>query len=361
MSSAWVRKRSCSGRSRGRRGTTLLAGELQVDTRAALSALHRQDLALDDVIYGRTERRGLAKLLAQPQQAATARPVRDPVPKKPLDDDKRTALRTALGAPDLMVVKGPPGTGKTRWIAELVYQQLHAEPDTRILIASQTHVALDNAVVKVKELDPTISVLRVARPDEPRVAEAVAPLRLDAQLDAWGEHAQRSGQAWLTMWAKREGVDPDAIRVAMDLEALAAELARTESLEGEVNKARAAVASLQSASGSLGSSSATGDTVRGISQALAEHQAELRRAQARGRELLAGLVEADQFTSDTKIGAVRVDALRDRAAALAPDTPAGRRCRALIELLGEWHARFGSTPEFTAAALARSQWSQRRA
>jgi len=333
----------------------LLAGELQVDTRAALSALHRQDLALDDVIYGRAERRGLAKLLAQPQQAATARPVRDPVPKKPLDDDKRTALRTALGAPDLMVVKGPPGTGKTRLIAELVYQQLHAEPDTRILIASQTHVALDNAVVKVKELDPTISVLRVARPDEPRVAEAVAPLRLDAQLDAWGEHAQRSGQAWLTMWAKREGVDPKAIRVAMDLEALAAELARTESLEGEVKKARAAVASLRSASGSSGSSSATGDTVRGLSQALAEHQAELRRAQARGRELLAGLVEADQFATDTKIGAVRVEDLRDRAAALAPDTPAGRRCRALIELLGEWRARFGSTPEFTAAALARSQ------
>ena len=102
------------------------------------------------------ERRGLAKLLAQPQQAATARPVRDPVPKKPLDDDKRTALRTALGAPDLMVVKGPPGTGKTRLIAES-YQQLHAEPDTRILIASQTHVALDNAVVKVK-----------ARPDDLR-------------------------------------------------------------------------------------------------------------------------------------------------------------------------------------------------
>jgi hypothetical protein len=333
----------------------LIAGELQFDTRAALSSLHRQDLALDDVIYGRAERRGLAKLLAQPQLAASARPVRDPVPRKPLDEDKRKALRTALGAPDLLVVKGPPGTGKTRLIAELVYQELHAEPDTRILIASQTHVALDNALVKVNELDPTISLLRVARPDEQRVAEAVAPMRLDAQLDAWSEHAQRSGQAWLTMWAKREGVDPKAIRVAMDLEALAAELVRAKSLESEVKKARAALANLQAAPASSGSSSATGDTARGLAEALAEHQAELRHTQARGRELLAGLVEAGQYASRTRITTLRVEDLRHRAAALAPDTPAGRRCRRLIELLGEWHARFGSTPEFTAAALARSQ------
>jgi serine/threonine protein kinase len=333
----------------------LLAGELRFDTRAALSALHRQDIALDDVIYGRAERRGLAELLAQPQRAATARLVRDPVPRQDLDEDKRKALRTALGAPDLMVVKGPPGTGKTRLIAELVYQQLHAEPDTRILIASQTHVALDNALVKVNELDPTISLLRVARPDEQRVAEAVAPLRLDAQLDAWGEHAQRSGQAWLTMWAKQEGVDPAAIRTAMDLEALAAELARIQSLQGELKAARAALASLRSATGSSGSSSATGDTVRGLTDALAEHQAELVRAQARARELLAGLIEAGQFASRTRMNRLGVADLRGRAAALAPDTPAGRRCRRLIELLGEWHARFGSTPEFMAAALARAQ------
>jgi serine/threonine protein kinase len=332
----------------------LIAGELRFDTRAAQSALHRQDIALDDVLYGRTERRGLAELLAQPNRASAARPVRDPVPRQDLDADKRNALRTALGAPDLMVVKGPPGTGKTRLIAELIYQQLHAQPDTRILIASQTHVALDNALVKVSELDPTISLLRIARPDEKRVAEAVAPLRLDAQLDAWGERAQRSGQAWLTMWAKREGVDPAAVRTAMDLEALAAELARIQSLLEEVKTARTALASLRSATGS-GSSAATGDTVRALTDAVAEHQAELRRMQARARELLAALTEAGQFSTRARIDRLRAAELRDRAAALAPDTPAGHRCRQLIEMLGEWHARFGSTPEFMAAALARTQ------
>jgi serine/threonine protein kinase len=333
----------------------LTTGELEVDTRAALSALHRQDLALDDVLYGRAERRGLAELLAQPHQAGSARPVRDPVPRQDLDEDKRAALRTALGAPDLMLVKGPPGTGKTRFIAELVYQQLHAQPDTRILIASQTHVALDNALVKVSELDPSISVLRVARPDEPRVAEAVASLRLDAQLDAWAEHAQRSGKAWLTMWAAQAGVQPDAVRTAMDLEALAAELARIDSLKTEVKAARAALAGLRSSATASGSSAATGDTVRALSSALTEHQSELRRVQARGRELLAGLIESGQFAQRTRLASLRVADLRASAASLAPDTPEGRRCRQLIELLGEWHARFGSTPEFTAAALARTQ------
>jgi len=333
----------------------LLHGQLEVDTRSALSSLHRQDVALDDVLYGRALHRGLADLLAEPAKAGQPRQVRQPVPKQDLDPDKRAALRTALGAPELMVVKGPPGTGKTRFIAELIYQQLHGEPDARILVAAQTHVALDNALAKVIQLDPSISVLRVAKPEEPRVAGAVSGLLLDGRLEAWREHAYKSGQAWLSSWAKDAGVDPAAVRNAMDLESLAGDLQQAELIRAGIKAVEEELGKLRVGASTPGSAAAAGDTVRALSAQLGERRAELRAAESHARALLGVLIGRGEYPRRMRLAGLSTAGLRSRAAGLAPQTPEGERCRELIALLAEWHARFGSTPEFAAAALARAQ------
>lgn len=332
----------------------LTTGELTVDTRAALSALQRQDLALDDVRYGRAHRPDLIQLLADPSRASQARPVREPVLRQDLDDDKRAALRTALGEPDLMVVQGPPGTGKTRLIAELIVQHLHQRPDSRILVASQTHAALDNALQRIRKLDPSLKLLRVARPGEERVAEEVADLRLDAQLDAWREDAVRSGKAWLSRWAAEAGVSPADVRAAMGLDALAAEIEHARRLRAGIDALSARLKEL-GGEPKAATTSATADTARAISDELPIHRAELRAAEARARELVVSLADEGQLGRGARLRELDPADLRERGATLAPDTPEGQRCRELIELLAQWHARFGETSEFAAAALARAQ------
>jgi len=52
----------------------------------------------------------------------------------------------ALAVEDLFFLQGPPGTGKTTAIVELVLQTLHHHPSARILITSETHMAVDNAL-----------------------------------------------------------------------------------------------------------------------------------------------------------------------------------------------------------------------
>ncbi len=328
------------------------AGELTVDTRASLSALRRQDVALDNVLYGRAQLTGLADLLLAPDRASEARAVREPTPKQTLDDDKRTALRVGLGEPDLMVVKGPPGTGKTRFIAELVFQQLHANPDSRILLASQTHVALDNALRRVRELDPSLRLLRLAKPDEDRVSDAVSDLRLDATLETWAADAERTGRAWLSTWGAKAGVTPDNVRVAMGLEALAAERDRLDALTEEVNGLSEGLESLRTRNAATGvTSEGTGE----LADQLAERRSEMRATEARAREQLDQLIEMGQFPPRTPLRRVVPADLRASAAALADGSPETDRCRDLIELLGQWNARFGGTPEFTAAAVTRAQ------
>lgn len=67
--------------------------------------------------------------------------------KKHLNDSQKEVVRKMLDAPEVFLCQGPPGTGKTTVIAEAVYQL--ALRKKRVLIASQTNLAVNNALSKL--------------------------------------------------------------------------------------------------------------------------------------------------------------------------------------------------------------------
>lgn len=71
------------------------------------------------------------------------------------DSPAFAVIERALNAKDLFLLQGPPGTGKTTAIVEIVLQALRHNPKARILICSETHVAVDNALDRLSAcLDP---------------------------------------------------------------------------------------------------------------------------------------------------------------------------------------------------------------
>ena len=60
------------------------------------------------------------------------------------------AVAKALISPDIAIIQGPPGTGKTTVIAEIIWQTLLNNPVAKILITSQTNLAVDNALERLK-------------------------------------------------------------------------------------------------------------------------------------------------------------------------------------------------------------------
>ncbi len=60
------------------------------------------------------------------------------------------AVAKTLLAKDLALIQGPPGTGKTTVIAEIIWQTLLREPNAKLLITSQTNLAVDNALERIK-------------------------------------------------------------------------------------------------------------------------------------------------------------------------------------------------------------------
>lgn len=63
-----------------------------------------------------------------------------------LNAGQRHAFRQVLTSGPVGLLQGPPGTGKTRFIASLVHWLLTRGGSQRILIASQSHEAVNNAV-----------------------------------------------------------------------------------------------------------------------------------------------------------------------------------------------------------------------
>lgn len=334
----------------------LPAGVLRRDRRAAATALQRQQRGLDAVEYRRSVRPDLGQLLAEPSRLRE--PVEVAVARfgQPLDLAKQRAVRAALGSEDVLIVRGPPGTGKTTFICELVVQEIARNDGARILIASQSHAALDHALSALDKQAPGARLLRLARADDERVADATRPLLLDAQLAEWKREASQAGQDELRKWAAEKGIDLRAVETATRMSGLAASLRQLSALEADRSRLEAELGALRSEH----RQAAQGATSSQVMRERADELDELRvGAMVLGdqiREAFDRLVRLGELRRRTRRSSLDPEALEQRAAeVLPPDTPLAAECRRRLALLTDWHARFGLGSAFRAAAVARAQ------
>ncbi len=154
-------------------------------------------------------------------------------PPRPLDADQLKAYRMALGVQDLLLVLGPPGTGKTRTITQIARStalgMAGVRAPARVLITSHTHRAVDNVLTRLpRDLGcpgrhrgpgdrgrPAVPARSASRPDShggsstapanPWPHSAICPLRSNGHV------------SWPTAWTpdyghRRTGTGPRGIR-----------------------------------------------------------------------------------------------------------------------------------------------------
>ena len=87
-----------------------------------------------------------------------------------LNPSQKNAVLKALYAKDLCLLQGPPGTGKTTVIAELIWQHILKYPTKKLLLTSETNLAVDNALEKLmgsrnvnEALSPYLSIIKPLR------------------------------------------------------------------------------------------------------------------------------------------------------------------------------------------------------
>ncbi len=73
-----------------------------------------------------------------------------------LNNSQRKAILSALFSTDLALLQGPPGTGKTTVIAEMIWQMIRNNQTQKILLTSETNLAVDNALEKLLNKNHTL-------------------------------------------------------------------------------------------------------------------------------------------------------------------------------------------------------------
>lgn len=130
---------------------------------------------------------------------------------KPTDPAFKLILK-ALASEDLFFMQGPPGTGKTTAIVEIILQVLKSKPNARVLVCSETHVAVDNALDRLaKQSRPELmeSLLRypgfaITEFECDRTPEADAVSRADALWQkAYGAAPELTKHLWETLEASK--------------------------------------------------------------------------------------------------------------------------------------------------------------
>jgi hypothetical protein len=205
-------------------------GVLVRDRAPSRAAIRRQKNALAALRDGSAARPHLRELVLDPTVASPPEPVEFEPRRPDFDDDKKLAVAHALGSQDLFLVQGPPGTGKTSFIVELVHQHLAARPGDKILLVSQMHVAIDNAVTRL-DRSGVGSVVRLSSRDD-NVDPAAAHLLLSNKLAVWAEEIRGRARTGMAVLAEREGVHIDHLSLALYAEeALATLRQKTETAE----------------------------------------------------------------------------------------------------------------------------------
>ncbi|MDE2143362.1 MAG: IGHMBP2 family helicase [Elusimicrobia bacterium] len=109
-------------------------------------------------------------------------PLRSRVPKvrffnQGLNEYQQEAVKRALAADDVSLVHGPPGTGKTTVLVEIIRQ--HVSRGERVLATAPSNIAVDNILEKL--LDSGLRVVRLGHPA--RTLESLRHGNLAAQTE----------------------------------------------------------------------------------------------------------------------------------------------------------------------------------
>jgi len=96
-------------------------------------------------------------------------------------EKQRSFVEKSLSTSDYMILEGPPGSGKTTAILELIRQLTKRKK--RVLLCGSTHVAIDNVLERLKESKLMDGILPIRIGDRNRISEDIKEFQLDKILE----------------------------------------------------------------------------------------------------------------------------------------------------------------------------------
>ncbi len=332
-------------------------GVLEIDWQQTKVALDRQARAVEKFKAQETPSSRLRELLTGASEGSVELSFGQVANffDKSLDDAKKSVVSRFAAGADLIVTHGPPGTGKTKLIVELVRQAIKSNSECRILLASQTHVALDNALERLLGSDSNISCVRIGSGSKDADAR-VASSSLDQRCAELRAHVTLSARQFIEERAAALHIDGKEVELGLyvlDLIGAMTEFLRTESALADLKKEIEAVAAdfSDETPASTSERSARNIRARVLEGELERVNAELVVTRAEVSAARQKLVTLGKDGAD--LAKLAIEELREWSQLLLGDE-SRRALGELMQLSENWRLRFGQSDDFKAAIISSS-------
>lgn len=203
---------------------------VQLVERQQQTSYDRRKRAVDRIIAKETPIKGLLDYFdtggsAGMNAEAAAEPAS--IEKYGLNTGQRKAFADIAQQGPLGLLQGPPGTGKTKFIAAFVHWLATDRKAERILIASQSHEAVNNVIEAVlrtfRGFGHRPNLLRIGSKN---ITAAVKPYHTASVRERYGVSFSNSIRSRVSALASSIGIDRKFAQLAVDLDRQAGPLAR---------------------------------------------------------------------------------------------------------------------------------------
>ncbi len=188
------------------------SGLIKIDWISIESERKRREDALHRLRLGQTALPALNAILPSGENAEGERVEFSQLLDKPYNEEQVRSISKALSDGTITAILGPPGTGKTSVIAEIASQ--FASMGRRVLISSQSNLAVDNALERVLDSDQIFRI-RIGRPESVRFNQELlkerASDRFRRMLLDKSKRTFEAVQAELASTSVRSSGDVDAL------------------------------------------------------------------------------------------------------------------------------------------------------
>lgn len=187
------------------------SGEVMADNRQLASALSRQEKAIRALKYGETINPNLGKLLLDPVLATVSKEILqiDKYFNANLDQSKKNAVNNAMLASDIFIIQGPPGTGKTTLISELVAQIIYKNKKSKIMICSQSNIAVNHALMQISRVNPNLPMIRIGRKD--KMSLGAEQFMFEHRIRLFAENTKLLSDSFMEEYKKNQNISSDTL------------------------------------------------------------------------------------------------------------------------------------------------------
>ncbi|WP_293139979.1 AAA domain-containing protein [Okeania sp. SIO3I5] len=211
-------------------------GKIETDLQDQESEIEKRRKGLREIRYGDSENPELSQVILNPSDVKLIESILiRQFFNQQLDESQQKAVCKALATEEIFLIQGPPGTGQTSVITEIIRQILKEYPNDKILISSQSNVAVDNVLTRISTVESQeIKCIRIGR--EEKIEENAKQFEVRKAIINWQKYISEKYVAYWQEYQEKNEQILSGVKKISELEEIKNKGQELKSLAAKLTK-----------------------------------------------------------------------------------------------------------------------------